>query len=246
MAVWKASPLVLAIACAAPPTSAGFGAPSVAPPSGPYLLPPRRVPALQYAGMARSGCEAELTRRGIAFRRVDEARGVLEPVRLDGALHGVTYHTALTASQRVTSPWEIVDCRLVLALDDFSAQLAAHGIVDVLHFSMYRPPSRQWPAERTASRHPGGLAIDVASFLKSDGTNLVVERDFHGRIGSTTCGAGTGPHPSSLEALELRRIVCDAADAKLFNVELTPDFNWAHRNHLHLEVTVGSQWFYVH
>ena len=67
----------------------------------------------------------------------------------------------------------------------------------------------------------------------------MVERDFHGRIGAPTCGAGTGPNPATPEALELRRIVCDAADAKLFNVELTPDFNWAHRNHFHLEVTAG-------
>ncbi len=236
----------MAIACAAPPSSAGFGAPSVAPPSGPYRLTTQGVPALRYATLARATCEAELTRRGVPFRRVDEARGVLEPVRLDGALHGVTYHTGLPASQRAASPWEIVDCRLVLALDDFSAQLAAHGIVEVVHFSMYRPPGTQWPASRVASRHPGGLAIDTASFLKTDGTTLVVERDFHGRIGAPTCGAGTGPHPPTPEALELRRIVCDAADAKLFNVELTPDFNWAHRNHFHLEVTAGSQWFYVH
>jgi hypothetical protein len=242
----EAALIVLAIACAAPPSVAGFGAPSVAPPSGPYSLPPARVPALHYARLPRAACEEELTRRGVVYRRVEEARGVLEPVRIDGALHGVTYHTGLPPSQRASSPWEIVDCRLALALDDFSAQLASHGIVEVTHFSMYRPPSARWPAERIASRHPGGLAIDTASFLKSDGTSLIVERDFHGRIGAPTCGAGAGPHPPSPEALELRQIVCDAADAKLFNVELTPDFNWAHRNHFHLEVTAGSPWFYIH
>ena len=39
--------------------------------------------------------------------------------------------------------------------------------------------------------------------------------------------------------------MCDAADARLFNVVLTPDFNWPHRNHFHLEVTAGARWFVV-
>jgi hypothetical protein len=242
----QASLVVLAIACAAPPSNAGFGAPSTLPPSGPYGSVVPAVPALRYAHFTRAACEAELTRRGVAFTRVEQARGVLEPLRIEGTLHGVKYHTGLPPSQRATSPWEIADCRLALSLDDFSEQLAAHGIVEVVHFSMYRPPSAGWPADRVASRHPGGLAIDAASFRKSDGTSLVVERDFHGRIGAATCGAGAGPHPATPEALELRRIVCDATEAKLFNVALTPDFNWAHRNHFHLEVTAGSQWFYVH
>jgi hypothetical protein len=204
------------------------------------------APAQQYAHLGRAACEAELAQRGIAFTRVDSARGVLEPVRLGGPLHGVTYHSWEPPAQWATSLLEIIDCRLVLALDDFSAQLATHDVVEVVHFSMYRPPPLRWPSGKIASRHPGGLAIDVASFVKRDGTKLVVEHDFHGRIGAATCGPGTGPRPATPEALELRRIVCDTADAKLFNVTLTPDFNWPHRNHFHLEVTADAKWFYVH
>ena len=36
------------------------------------------------------------------------------------------------------------------------------------------------------------------------------------------------------------------ADAHIFNVELTPDYNWPHRNHFHLEVTPKVKWFLVH
>jgi hypothetical protein len=73
-----------------------------------------------------------------------------------------------------------------------------------------------------------------------------VEKDFHGRIGAKTCGAGAAK-PSSLptSAATLRHLVCDAADAQLFNVMLTPDFNWQHRNHFHLEVTAGAKWMYL-
>ena len=165
---------------------------------------------------------------------------------LTGPLHGVTFRTGLPASQRASSPWEIVDCRLALALDDFAEQLEAHDIVTVVHLSMYRPPSSRWPDGKLASRHPGGLAIDAATFVKKDGTTLEVQRDFHGRIGAKTCGPGTGPHPATPEANELRRILCDAADAHLFNVMLSPDYNWPHRNHFHLEVTPGVKWFLVH
>jgi hypothetical protein len=240
-----ASSFVLAIACAAPASSAGFGAPRFEPPAGPYRPPPLS-PAERYARLDQAGCEAELGQRGIPFVRVDSARGVLEPVRLDGALHGVTYHSELPVAQRGSSAIEIVDCRLVLALDDFAVQLASHDVVEVVHYSMYRPPSARWPGGKTATRHPGGLAIDAAKFVKRDGTKLVVERDFHGRIGAKTCGPGTGPQPATPDALELRKIVCDAAEARLFNVALTPDFNWPHRNHFHLEVTANTRWFYLH
>ena len=148
-------------------------------------------------------------------------------------------------AERAASPWEIVDCRLALALDDFAAQLSMHDVVDVVHYSIYRPPSADWPLERIAARHPGALAIDAASFTKRDGTKLDVERDFHGRIGAATCGPRAAPNPPTEEALELRQIVCAAAEAKLFNVALTPDYNWAHRNHFHLEVTAGVRWFMV-
>ena len=178
--------------------------------------------------------------------RVEEARGVLAPVRLTGPIHGVSFHTALPPAKRSSSPLEIVDCRLALALDDFALQLSEHDVVDVLHYSIYRPPSEHWPPDRIASRHPGALAIDAASFTKKDGTKLEVERDFHGHIGAVTCGPGAGPAPATDEAVELRKIVCDAADAKLFNVALTPDYNWAHHNHFHLEVAAGVKWFMVH
>jgi hypothetical protein len=230
------------IATAATPADAGFGAPGAIPDS----FPLQSEPALRYGRMDRATCEAELERRAIPFTPVDEARGVLAPVRLAGPLHGVTFRTGLPAAERASSPWEIVDCRLALALDDFAAQLAAHDVVEVIHYSVYRPPVRTWPEGKLASRHPGALAIDAGTFVKKDGTRLEVERDFHGRIGTATCGGHAGPHPATPAALELRQIVCDAADAHLFNVVLTPDYNWPHRNHFHLEVTAGVGWFVVH
>jgi hypothetical protein len=241
--------LTLALLGAAPASSADFGGPPVPPPPvAPAVTPPpptaEGLPAQRYGSLDRAACESELTLRSIPFARVDGAPGVLAPVRLTGALHGVVYRTDLPEARRASSPWEIVDCRLALALDDFAVQLAAHDIVEVVHFSAYRPPPARWPAGRVATRHPGAMAIDTARFVKRDQTSLSIEHDFHGRIGVPPCGPRAG-HPATPEAAELRQIVCDAAEAKLFNVELTPGFNWAHRNHLHLEVTPGARWFVV-
>lgn len=205
------------------------------------------APAVRYAQLGRAPCEAELVKRGVAFHRVDSARGVLAPVRLAGPLRGVTYRTELPPKQRATTPYEIYDCRLVLALDDFSQLLAKHDVAEVIHYSAYRPPSaKKWPAAKIGARHDGALALDAAKFVKKDGTVLDVEKDFHGKIGATTCGPNTGPDPATKEAVELRQIVCDAAEQRLFNVELTPNVNWDHRNHFHLEVTANARWFLVH
>src|SRR5437868_13047289 len=118
-----------------------------------------RSPAYRYGELSKADCEAELDRRKIAYAHEGDVPGVLAPVRLSGPLHAVTFHINLPEKQRATSPWEIADCRLVLAMDDFAALLAQHGVVDVRHYSMYRAPEKGWPADKIATRHPGALAL---------------------------------------------------------------------------------------
>jgi hypothetical protein len=202
------------------------------------------TPAVRYAALDAASCQAALARREVPFQPVERARGVLAPVRLTGPLRGVTFHSAIPASQRAASPYEILDCRLALALDDFAALLARRGIVEVVHLSMYRPPARSWPDGRIGGQHGGGLAIDAAQFKKQDGTVLDVDRDFAGKIGETTCGR-SAVQPRDVPSAELRSIVCEAAEQHLFNVELTPDYNRPHKNHFHLEVTANVRWFLV-
>jgi len=160
-------------------------------------------------------------------------------------MHGVTFRTNQSEARRAATPWEISDCRLALALDDFAAQLAARDIVEVVHYSIYRPPSKAWPEDKIAKQHNSATAIDAAVFVKADGTKLDVLDDFFGRIGARTCGEGAGPRKKTAASAEIRAILCDAAAAHLFNIVLTPNFNRPHRNHFHLEVT-GADWFLVH
>ena len=204
------------------------------------------APAMRYAKLDRGACEAELGKRHIAFERVGEVRGVIAPLRLKGAIAGVEFHSMLPLAQRRTSPYEIYDCRLVLALDDWARVLTRYDVVEVVHYSVYRPPPAKQVLSGAGRRHSGALAIDAAIFKTRDGQTISVEKDFHGRIGSKPCGAkaaSTAGLPAP--AITLRKIVCEAADAQLFNVMLTPDYNWPHRNHFHLEVTAGARWVLV-
>ena len=203
------------------------------------------TPAVRYAALSPAECKAELQRRAIPYQD-ETAKGVLVPVRLTGPLHGVTFRTDLKDEQRATTPWEIADCRLVLALDDFAAILEKHDIVEVRHYSIYRVAPKSWPDDKIGGQHNGGLALDAGRFIKKDGSKLIVLDDFHGKIGDKTCGDGAAPRKPTPEAKELRSILCEAVDAHLFNVVLTPDFNRPHRNHFHLEVMAGVHWFLVH
>jgi hypothetical protein len=204
------------------------------------------TPAYRYSTMTQVECEAELTARKIGFVREQPTLGVLAPVRLTGPLHGVEYRTNLKEAQRKTTIWEIGDCRLILALDDFAVILAAHDVVDVRHYSMYRKPDSDWPADKPAMRHNGGLAIDAARFNFKDGTYLDVDKHYNGAIGDTSCGdKATPPHPATPEAVKLRGILCEAVAKHLFNVVLTPNYNKPHKNHFHLEVTAGWKSFLV-
>jgi hypothetical protein len=217
--------------------------PPWAPPSewtGPGIPPkqyslfdvPTRSPVLAYAALDRDACEAELGRREIAFERAESTTGVLAPIRLHGVLHGVAAHSIVPPASRAHAQEELIDCRLALSLDDFAAALAERDIIELEWASAYRTKAELGcTAKYRGEQHCAALAVDVTSFRKRDGTRLIVARDFHGKLGTLTCGAGMPARN------ELWRIACDAAGRE-FQVVLTPNWNADHRDHLHLELTV--------
>jgi hypothetical protein len=198
---------------------------------------PETSPAPGYASLDRDTCEDELKSRHIDFARAEDTSGVRAPIRLEGPLHGVSIHSALPPAARARSHAELVDCRLALSLDDFAAEIAQRGIVEVRLLSAYRTRKESGCTYKyDGEQHCAALAVDVGSFKKSDGTVLVVERDFHGQIGTLTCRGDAHPSPPTPAATELWDIACRAA-GKNFLVVLTPNWNSEHKNHLHLELT---------
>jgi hypothetical protein len=130
--------LALAIAALA----VGHAAPARA--FSPFLVVPdpavaEASPAYRYANMSDGEAFEELDRRKILYTKLDATPGVRAPIRLTGRLHGVYIHSSLPPDERVKTMFEILDARLALTLDDFSAILERHDIDEVVHFTMYRP-----------------------------------------------------------------------------------------------------------
>jgi hypothetical protein len=212
----------------------------------PTLILREDAPNIRYARLDRAACERELARRAIAFSHAPETAGVLTPIWLRGPLHGVAVHSGLPPAKRATSVLEIFDCRLVLALDDFAALAAERGVVEIVHMSAFRSKADGGCTPKyVGKQHCAGLAVDVGTLRRKDGSALSVEKDFHGHIGTATCAAGAAPKLPTASALELWDLVCESARRATFHVILTPNYNAQHKNHFHLEITPDAEWMLI-
>lgn len=199
---------------------------------------PERLRAVRYAELERADCLAELEARGVPFVPGPPVPTIDAPVRPAGPLRGVRYEMGHpTAVPDPVGP--VMDCRLLLALDDLAIIAGDRGIARIRYNSVYRG---RW-ARVKGQRHAAGVAIDVVEVVKKDGTVLNVLRDFHGHgVRSRTCGP-EAPRPTTPEAAELRALVCAIDASRSFNLLLTPHYDRRHKDHLHLEVRRGIRWF---
>jgi hypothetical protein len=205
-------------------------------------------PHARYAAMGKAACLKELSARKIPFSAAGPARGVLAPVRLQADVGGVTFRTEAPAAERAVSPAEVYDCRLVLALHDWSKVLAARGVDEVRTITAWRPARSPLAAGKWAVRHPGALAVDVKRLGKKPRPGEVrrrwigVEANFHGRIGAPVCGSATIEARLPPAARDLRAVVCEARRLGIFTSILTPNYDRAHKDHLHVEIRPGAAW----
>jgi hypothetical protein len=200
--------------------------------------------AYRVAQLDRQACLNELSKRNIGYQLVNDAPGVRIPVRLKGTLGKTKFSTGSPESEADRLPWEVLDCRLVVALDEWTQVLDAHEVSEVVFSSGWRPSAKLAIDGTEGKRHAGALAMDVHAFRIRSGGELVVERDFHGRLDAPVCGPEAAlQDPTTPEARELRSIVCSSAELRIFQSILTPNYDVHHANHFHLEVTPNVRWF---
>jgi hypothetical protein len=199
------------------------------------------APSAKYGAMTKDACLTELRAREIGFREEDDQPGVMAPIRFTGPVRGVTFRTEIDAAERKSTPYEIFDCRLALAATDLAAIVAERGFDEVVLFSAYRPPSKGWPKGKLATRHPGGLALDVKSVRKSStpGEERVVDRDWTPKRDAPPCEV---PERATDAERDLRAIYCAAKDRRIFTSMLSPNYDADHKNHFHLEITPRVKW----
>jgi hypothetical protein len=225
-------------------------APTSAP--APASQPSKPLPAVageparvRIGKLGQTECLAELDRLKVPYRREPPKSGIATPIRLTGPVGGVLYRGQ--GRNPDATPFTLLDCRMALALVELSAILSRLDVTEVHHYSIHRPRHRGKSVDSGGrTGHRGGMAIDVAHLKRKDGTMISVLKDFHGRRRTAVCGpkAAVG---DTAEARLLREVVCQSDELKLFHVLLTPNHDYAHRNHFHMEVRPdGVRWFVLH
>jgi hypothetical protein len=205
----------------------------------PIAEPVNRGRALsdRFAKLQPWECRAELRKRRIAVRNANmPALGVATPLRLEGPLGPIRFITPGRKSQS-----GILDCRLVLLLDEIAPRLSALSVKEVHVGGFYRAKSHLPGKKQSPSQHAYGLAADIVAFGMADGTLLDVEQDFLGVLGEPVCGPNAVFSEKTPKAVTLRNIVCDLGRVGAFNYFLTPNYDEAHRNHLHADIKRGAR-----
>ena len=115
----------------------------------------------------------------------------------------------------VAAALHLFDTRVVqfAALRHFNSR-----VVSIEHFGSYSCRRLYGRSEGEFSEHATADAVDIAGFVLADGTRIRVLSDW----------PGEGPKAAFLR--DVRDGACD-----LFATVLSPDYNSAHRDHLHFD-----------
>lgn len=198
-------------------------------PHGVFTEDPARVFAIR----TNDACLEELTSLGIAHEAFRTERSPIPtPVRLQGSIGGVTFRKL-----REDAPF-IVACELAVRLPRIARVLRAHSIhtVDVMS---------SWRLTPRTSFHTMGLALDLNTFVRDDGSTLDVLRDYPMRADAPTCeGIDASSRPTNAgDALVV--LACDLAARAGLHTVITPNYSEGHRNHFHIDIRPNDARLFV-
>jgi hypothetical protein len=195
---------------------------------------------------AGSSCRTTLTSRGVSFKTTS-AKGVVDAINLLGPVNGVLFASG-TDTKPIGDP---IACEFALTLWNFADLLKSKGFVRIGGLGSYcyrcccawsttnycRGPTDPEPdcSSTGYSNHSWGRALDVRYLYKADGTRYDINDPRHWVISSsTTCTTAFAAQTGI--SRELYTIACEATSKKIFGTVLTPNYNDAHRNHLHMDI----------
>ena len=185
-----------------------------------------------------SACHEELLERGVAFAPAvnpgdspENLPGVTctieEPIYVSPYLAGVAFHP----SSLNNDPNPILTrCRHALAMLDSAEVLAEQGVDALVHYGVYS--CRTIAGTSTLSEHASANAIDIAG-VRQAGSYISVLDDWE--MGQ--------PNPVTAPGQLLRSFVETLHDEVIYNIILTPEYNEAHEDHFHCDLTEGAYFF---
>lgn len=175
-------------------------------------------------------CQRQLAERGVAFfseqkppesppGRPEHLCVVRDPVWLAGPVGGVRFVDAAGRD----GLW--AGCDLALSLVRAAAVLRELKVAEVRHLGAYN--CRTLRGKERLSLHAQGLALDVSALVTDRGEVVSIrggwERD--------------AIRPSTSRGRLLASFAQRLHDDQIFNIVLTPEYNQAHADHLHLDLT---------
>lgn len=181
-------------------------------------------------------CHAWLDLYGLTYELGPDRQGVAQPVTLTTPINGVAYRYVSNEAPRDTF---FMDCSLAHSLARAAPILRARDILEVADIGVYNyrcigggtPPD----CPNGVSQHAYATAIDIAGFTDGLGTWYSVNDDWLIDT-DPTCEAATEGDKDAL----LHEVICELKAAGVWNIVLTPNYNDAHRNHFHVDLSPGS------
>jgi hypothetical protein len=183
-------------------------------------------------------CHAWLDLYGLAYELGPSEQGVPDPVTVTTPINGIVHRYVEYETPRSSF---FMDCSLALSLARAAPYLRERSVVEMVDIGVYNyrcigggvPPD----CENGISQHAYAKAIDIAGFTDAAGTYYSVNDDWV-IDDEPTCGAGTEGEKDAF----LHEIICAMKEEDVWNIVLTPNYNAAHRNHFHVDLTPGSDY----
>jgi len=182
-----------------------------------------------------SDCQLELSALGVNFTPaiVDDASPegepnltchVEDPVRVHPPIHGVDvkYYNG------DATPNILMSCAGAIALTQTVDDMAAVDVAAIRHIGTYN--CRVISGTSTLSQHSFGDAIDIFGFDLTDGTEYTLEDHWEHDNAAPQTTAGAFLYDAGERWFE----------SFIWNIILTPNYNAAHDNHFHVDLTPGS------
>jgi len=182
-------------------------------------------------------CHEVLDALGVTYKVAPAAvPGIVDPVLVRSPLRGVRFRYV---NARRSDPL-MIDCRFAIHVARAMDVLLARGVEEFQHVGtyVYRCFGPGEPPDCHLSQHAMGMALDFVAFTVGERTYRVANDFVVKRAGDPlpTCDA---PRKGPGDAL-LKDIVCTWWDSHAFRVLLTPNYNEAHRTHIHVDMAEGS------
>ena len=180
-----------------------------------------------------SACHEQMLAKGIGFcpavNPLDSPDGhpelvcdIEDPVYLDPILHDVAYRPGSADEDAVPI---FTACPHALAMAGAAQVAAAAGVEDIIHWGVYN--CRVIAGTSTISQHGMANAIDFAGFHMAAGPTYTVLADWE----------QYQPNPTTNGGLFLYDFAHALYDQAIYNIILTPDYNEAHEDHFHCDLT---------